>query len=214
MPKDNNKVHYVNNAQFLEHMKIHIQSVKDSRLNNTTLPKVSDYIGECIQSIAIKLANKPNFVNYPFREEMISDGIENSLQYINNFDPSKSSNPFAYFTQIIYYAFVRRIQREKKQLYTKYRLIEETLSRDMSEHEYMHNSRYGSEQADINMHEFLDNFEKSREKKKNKIKETKDKKLGFDVMFEQFDEPVINNLEINELDEEFSEEESESSEEY
>ena len=59
-----------------------------------------------------------------FREEMISDGIENCLLYINNFDPAKSQNPFAYFTQIIYFAFIRRIQKEKKHLYTKYAAIE------------------------------------------------------------------------------------------
>lgn len=202
MTKNQNKIHYVNNAQFLEHMKTHIQSVKDSKANNTSLPKVSDYIGECIQSIATKLANKPNFVNYPFREEMISDGIENSLQYINNFDPSKSSNPFAYFTQIIYFAFVRRIQREKKQLYTKYRLIEETLSNEISEHDYIYNMKYGSDQADLNMHEFLDNFEKSREKKKNKLKELKEKKIGFDEIFEQVDLSILPEEILNEEDEE------------
>ena len=67
-----------------------------------------------------------NFVNYMFRDDMISDGIENCVQYIHNFDPEKSRNPFAYFTQIIHYAFLRRIQKEKKQLDIKNKIIEKT----------------------------------------------------------------------------------------
>jgi len=76
--------------------------------------------------IATHLSYKPNFVNYMFREDMISDGIENCVQYIHNFDPEKSKNPFAYFTQIIHYAFLRRIQKEKKQLDIKTKIIEKT----------------------------------------------------------------------------------------
>ena len=82
------------------------------------------YVGDCFLKIATHLSYKPNFVNYPFREDMICDGIENCLQYIDNFDPEKSSNPFAYFTQIIYYAFLRRIQKEKKQLEIKQKIID------------------------------------------------------------------------------------------
>ncbi len=89
-----------------------------------TKPKVPNYVGECFLKIATHLSYKPNFVNYMFREDMICDGIENSLQYIHNFDPEKSTNPFAYFTQIIYYAFLRRIQREKKQLEIKNKILE------------------------------------------------------------------------------------------
>lgn len=192
MTKDEKKLHYVNNAEFLKHMKEHITAVKEAKRSKDPLPRVSDYIGECIVNIANKLANKPNFMNYPFREEMISDGIENSLQYLNNFDPNKSSNPFAYFTQIIYYAFVRRIQKEKKQLYTKYRMIEESLLHDIHDVENVSASKYGSDQADANMHEFVENFEKSRELKKNKIKEakkTKKKKgVDFDDIFDKYDD--------------------------
>ena len=87
-------------------------------------PRIPNYLGECFLKIATHLSYKPNFVNYMFREDMISDGIENSVQYIHNFDPAKSSNPFAYFTQIIHYAFLRRIQKEKKQLEIKTKIIE------------------------------------------------------------------------------------------
>ena len=82
------------------------------------LPRISDYIGECfLKIIQNGLSYRPNFINYTYRQEMISDGIENCLQYIHNFNPEKSNNPFiTYFTQIIYYSFIRRIQKEKKQI--------------------------------------------------------------------------------------------------
>ena len=87
-------------------------------------PPVTDYIGKCFLDIAERLSYRPNFINYPFRDEMVGDGIENCLMYASNFDPAKSKNPFSYFTQIIYYAFIRRIQKEKKQNYIKYKSIE------------------------------------------------------------------------------------------
>ena len=89
-------------------------------------PLISNYLGDCFLKIATHLSYKPNFVNYMFREDMIGDGIENCVQYIHNFNPEKSKNPFAYFTQIIYYAFLRRIQKEKKQLEIKTKIIERT----------------------------------------------------------------------------------------
>merc|ERR1711898_89706 len=88
-------------------------------------PPVTDYIGSCFLKIANHLSYRPNFINYTFRDDMISDGIENCLQYLKNFNPDKSNNPFAYFTQIIYYAFIRRIQKEKKQTNIKYKMIEQ-----------------------------------------------------------------------------------------
>ena len=88
-------------------------------------------MGECILKIANHLSYRPNFINYTYRDEMISDGIENSLQYIDNFDPEKSKNPFAYFTQIIYFAFVRRITKEKKQQKIKDRILKRSNISDM-----------------------------------------------------------------------------------
>ena len=90
---------------------------------NRKPPKVTNYIGECFLKIANHLSYRPNFINYTYRDDMISDGIENCLQYMNNFNPKKSNNPFAYFTQIIYYAFIRRIQKEKKQQDVKAKVI-------------------------------------------------------------------------------------------
>lgn len=116
--------HYVNNKEFLEAMTEYRTARVEAEERGDDPPRVSNYIGECFVKIANHLAYKSNFVNYTFREEMILDGIENCITYINNFDPAKSSNPFAYFTQITYYAFLRRIQKEKKQLDAKYRYIQ------------------------------------------------------------------------------------------
>ena len=116
--------YYVNNKEFLEAITVYRNSVIAAKESGATRPRVPNYIGDCFLKIATHLSYKPNFVNYMFREDMICDGIENCLQYIDNFDPEKSKNPFAYFTQIIYYAFLRRIQKEKKQLEIKNKILE------------------------------------------------------------------------------------------
>ena len=115
--------HYVDNKKFLEAMVIYREKVNKAKENNRKKPDVTNYIGECFLKIANHLSYRPNFINYTYRDDMISDGIENCLQYMNNFNPEKSTNPFAYFTQIIYYAFIRRIQKEKKQQQVKQKMI-------------------------------------------------------------------------------------------
>ena len=116
--------HYVDNAKFLEAMREYKKAVNRSKRLKEQKPPVTNYIGECFLKIANHLSYRPNFINYTFRDDMIADGIENCLQYVHNFNPDKSNNPFAYFTQIIYYAFLRRIQKEKKQAHVKNKLIE------------------------------------------------------------------------------------------
>ena len=132
--------HYVNNKELLEALIVYRSKVEKSftEINGREptredrakhwkgKPPIPNYLGECFLKIATHLSYKPNFVNYMFRDDMISDGIENCVQYIHNFDPDKSKNPFAYFTQIIHYAFLRRIQKEKKQLEIKTKIIERT----------------------------------------------------------------------------------------
>ena len=120
------KQQYVNNKDFLAAMITYREDVNKAKEKNKDRPIVPTYVGECIMKIATHLARKPNFVNYTFKEEMISDGIENCLQYIDNFNPEKSTNPFAYFTQIIHYAFLRRIQKEKKQMEIREKIIEKS----------------------------------------------------------------------------------------
>jgi hypothetical protein len=124
MTKRKRSEHYVNNKEFLAALIKYRESVDLAKCREESKPKIPNYIGECFLKIATHLSYKTNFINYIFIDDMISDGIENCIQYIHNFNPEKSQNPFAYFTQIIHYAFLRRIQREKKQLEIKNKIIE------------------------------------------------------------------------------------------
>ena len=118
--------HYVNNKEFLAALIKYREDREIAQIQDKPRPVIPRYIGECFLKIANHLSFKPNFVNYMFKEDMISDGIENCVQYIHNFNPEKSQNPFAYFTQIIHYAFLRRIQREKRQLEIKNKILEKS----------------------------------------------------------------------------------------
>ena len=111
--------HYVNNKEFTAAVAEYNEAVKLAESKGKTPPKMSNYIGECIYKIATRLSTRPNFINYTYRDEMICDAIENCIQYIGNFNVEKSNNAFAYITQICYYAFLRRIQKEKKQVFIK-----------------------------------------------------------------------------------------------
>lgn len=121
------KAHYIDNKQFYVEMVKYYDSVQVDREQGLSDPPATEFMGKCFVDIAMNLSNRPNFMNYTYKEEMIGDGIENCLQYCSNFNPVKSKNPFAYFTQIIYYAFVRRIEREKKQAYVRHKLSEKMI---------------------------------------------------------------------------------------
>lgn len=118
--------HYVNNQEFLEALENYIADVRRAEEKGLPRPQIPRYIGDCFLKMANRLSFRPNFVNYMFKEDMICDGIENCVRYILNFNPEKSKNPFAYFTQIIYFAFLRRISMEKKQLEIKNKILERT----------------------------------------------------------------------------------------
>ena len=157
--------YYVNNKEFLAAVvqlrdyflegkqlghETHIVSIKyyrnhRDRRTAVQFRKCYEYLGSCFSKIATHLSYKPNFVNYMFREDMICDGVENCIQYILNFDPEKSKNPFAYFTQIIYYAFLRRIQKEKKQLEIKQKFLEKS-----GHDEVMHTDSYDGSMSGMN----------------------------------------------------------------
>lgn len=129
--------HYVNNKDFHQALVEYRKNVNKAKETGEDKPRVNNYIGDCFLRIANHLAYKPNFVNYMFKDDMICDGIENCIQYIDNFDVERT-NPFAYFTQIVYYAFLRRIAKEKKQLEIKSKIIErsgfdELFSADVSD---------------------------------------------------------------------------------
>jgi hypothetical protein len=163
--------HYVNNGEFLVAMKEYRASVIDAKEKGLPKPMVSNYIGDCILKIATHLSYKPNFINYSYKDDMILDGIENCIHYIDNFDPAKSSNPFAYFTQIIYYAFIRRISKEKKHSYIKNKLIQNMAfdQFEIQEHDedgHFHNAYLDFMQSNQQFDDFL---EKKKAKRKKKI---------------------------------------------
>ena len=121
--------HYVNNKEFSQAVVDYVTSVTEARENEKDEPKITNYIGTCFLKIAEGLSHKPNFFSYTYREEMVMDAVENSIKAIMNYDIKKATrtglpNAFAYFTQISYYAFLRRIAKEKKQQEIKERYID------------------------------------------------------------------------------------------
>jgi len=177
--KKQSKVQYVNNKDFLSALVQYRKDVKHAIENELERPRVPNYIGECVMKIATHLARKPNFMNYTFKDEMVADGIENCLQYIDNFDPDKSKNPFAYFTQIIWYAFLRRIQKEKKLLYTKYKMTEQVNLMNMTADTQDHDNGFDfgdnikmSEWSTEYMNNFIEEFEASKRRKVVKREKT------------------------------------------
>jgi DNA-directed RNA polymerase specialized sigma24 family protein len=176
--------HYVDNKQLYAVIVEYKNQLEIAELNNQDPPPIPNYVGECILQIAKRLSTKPNFINYSYREEMISDGIENCISYFNNFDPSKSDNPFAYFTQIIYYAFLRRIQKEKKQVYIKHKTAENSMVFnelvEMDENDLPFAvSDFDSE----NVSDFIKAFEDNMNKKKIK------RRKGLEVFLEEEEAP-------------------------
>jgi hypothetical protein len=160
--------HYVDNKKLYAEMLKHIAKVNEAKEKGEPKPRIPEYIGYCIFQIATRLATKPNFAGYTYKDEMISDGVENCLTYLHNFDPDKSSNPFAYFTQIIYYAFLRRIAKEKKQTYIKHKSFEYALVTnnlaDMTSEELAHFDGVFLNPTD-NISELIEKFEAKIEKK-------------------------------------------------
>ena len=173
-----NKAHYVDNSVFLEAMIQYKSGYDNAKKNEQDLPQISEYLGSVFLKIAQRLSFRPNFINYAFKNDMISDGIENCLHYIHNFNPEKSNNPFAYFTQIIYYAFIRRIQKEKKQLYIKYKSMQnyeiapEYMDQEKSNNNFVSLSDYENSDFKVMVDDFVDNFEKSKKKKAIKKNES------------------------------------------
>ena len=162
------------------------QAVGEAEETGDLPPVIPDYVGACLLKIANRLSTKPNFINYTFREEMVSDGIENCINYINNFDPKKSKNPFAYFTQIIYYAFLRRIQKEKKQLYIKHKAIQNFQIFDgwvdPVDGQMISTQQTLPDTTDY-MKDFVENYEQKEKEKKEKTQTTPPR--GVEVFYKE-----------------------------
>jgi hypothetical protein len=155
------KRHYVNNKDFYEAIVLYKQKLAENP--NTRVP---EYIGQCILAICNKLSTKPNFIGYSFRDEMIADGIENCIASVDGFKPEKSSNPFAYFTQIAWNAFIRRITKEKKQQYIKHKNMVNNITVSDVEAEDFNSFASTKSQYNEITNEIIDSFEKKLTKTK------------------------------------------------
>jgi len=166
IPTPKPKKHYINNGDFCKALVDYQNLVAVAKAEGKPKPRIPNYIGECFMKIAEGLSHKPNFINYSYRDEMVGDGIENCLMYFENFDTTKSSNAFAYFTQIIYFAFLRRIQKEKKQLYVKYKSTEQFGLLD--ENELMGYDDMPAKPFELydNISDFIETFEETKKRKK------------------------------------------------
>lgn len=175
---------YIDNKTFYEAIKKYKDTVKAAESEGKPKPILPNYLGECVLLIANRLATKPNFVNYSYKDEMIADGIENCIMYIDNFDPDKSTNPFAYFTQIIYFAFLRRIQKEKKHLYIKHQVYKQSAITDelfeLQDGDEFDGGTVGSMYDNEKMSEFVRSFEEGLEKKRKP-----QEKIGIDKFIEE-----------------------------
>lgn len=178
--------HYVNNAEMLEAIKRYKADIEKARAAGKEDPRIPEYIGECILKIATRLSHKANFINYSYRDDMILDGIENCMQCINSFDPNKSSNPFSYFTQVIYFAFLRRITKEKKQSYIRGKLIQDMPFESFELQGHDEDADFTN--AFMSFIQAHSNFDDSFIKKKEKAKEKK-KQQSLENFFEGAQEP-------------------------
>jgi hypothetical protein len=129
MATKKNKAHYINNKEFSLAVVEYVKECDKAKKNELPKPTVTDYIAKCFIKISEGLSHRPNFVRYTYREEMVMDAVENCLRAINNYKietATRTGNPnaFSYFTQICFYAFIRRITKEKKQQEIKFRFIE------------------------------------------------------------------------------------------
>lgn len=166
-------INYIDNKEFFEKISEYRKSVLEAKAADKETPRVTEYLGKNFLLIAKNLAKRPNFANYPYKDEMISDGIENCILYINNFDPEKSNNPFAYFTQIIYFAFLRRIDKEKKQLYVKHKAFESAMINEEMYDKFDDGDTYGNNNYTLDtdkMNDFVTTFESKLKKKEKKPK--------------------------------------------
>jgi hypothetical protein len=179
------KKHYIDNEAFAQAL-IDYKSACENAKKGVDTP-IPDYIGECFLKIATNLSRSPKFINYSYRDEMIMDGVENCLTYFRNFDPTfigrtgKSRNAFNYFTQIIYHAFVRRINKENKESYVKYKSAQSEMifhDRHDAFDEDSHNLNGQHDMLYNNIEGYIADFEAKMEAKKEKKRLAKKEKMS------------------------------------
>ena len=176
---------YINNADFCNALIKYKEDCTLAAELGKQKPRIPDYIGECFIKLAEGLSRRPNFFGYSYKDEMVADGIENCLMYLENFDTTRK-NPFAYFTQILWWCFVRRIQKEKKQQYIKYKATENFGILDEAELMELGDGQIKQLEVYENMYEFIQKFEETEFKKSNKTAAPKkSKSTGIETFLEE-----------------------------
>ena len=170
---------YINNKTLYSAMIQYKNSVEDAEREGKEKPRVTDYIGQSILLICNNLAKKPNFSGYTYKQDMISDGIIDCISAVDNFNPDKTNNPFAYFTQIAWNAFIRRIHKEKKQTYIKHKNYENSFLMD---------DNWENSNVQLKTNEYSDEIVRSYENKLTKTKK-QSKLTGIEI----FSEDVNND---------------------
>lgn len=161
---------YINNKTLYESMKKYKRELKKAEKEDNEKPRVPNYIGECILLICNNLAKKPNFSGYTYKQDMISDGIIDCISAVDNFNPRKTNNPFAYFTQIAWNAFIRRIHKEKKQTYIKHKNFENSFVLGGVWNENENNQLKSNEYSEEVIKSFEQKNKLTKPKKKRKMR--------------------------------------------
>ncbi len=186
---------YINNEEFLQAILEHKEQLKEWREGKRVeKPLVSEYLGRSFWKLAENYSYNRSFIKYPFRQDMVMDAVYFCLKYIDTFNPEKTKNPFAYFTTACHNAFLQKIEKEKKYLYTKYKAIENS---EIFNEEGVEDGRKKptssndgiTDYSQDKRNEFVEKFEKRLEEKRLE-KENKDKKKA--------QENVINEETTNE----------------
>lgn len=186
--------HYVDNKKLYQSLAGWLEAVEASNRDKQPRPVLPDYVAECMYKMATRLAQKGGFVNYTFKEEMVGDAMESCLRYIHNFNHRKYTNAFAYITQIIHNAFIRRIQKEQKQLYVKMKIVENADFIDSYERQNHDSSQYNNSYVTYlqeNMGDVITKFEDWKEGKKRRSVQQRKKVASVSVLFEDEEEPLV-----------------------
>ena len=174
--------HYVNNVDLYNALVTWQKDCRRAKRKKLPKPALPDFVAECMMKMANRLSQKAGFVNYTYREDMVGDALESCLRYIHNFNPTKSTNAFAYITQIIHNAFIRRIQKEQKQLYVKMRIVDQADFADSYERQSGDESHYNNSYVTYlqeNKGDVITKFENWKESKKSKANAKKKSKAGL-----------------------------------
>jgi len=182
-----NNPHYVDNVLFYDEM-VKFRLLREAaESQGEESPACPKYIADCFLKIATHYSHRPQFMNYMFRDDMIMDGVEVALRYMHNFDDTKYKNPFAYFTQIIYFSFLQRIKKEKKCLAIKHLATTRANVFDMTSHDPTEGKYDTKIKVSEYTQEYMDDFVETFEANRQKNTSTK-KRVGVDKFISEQNE--------------------------